>query len=400
MLKLHNRSLGTHSALCVGLLVSTLLLALPGRTPKAAAQGDLVIDMLNRINTARLTQGLIPYAANDALMAAASRHSQDMAASGRVDHTGSDGSAYRERILEAGYGQWSFGPVVNESVYGGTGDADIAYEWWMSDETYRGQILSSRYREIGIAAVVGENGWTYWTLTLGAQPNTLPALVNDGVPSRNGVIEVDKVDVLVTLTNENAVPAGEGMDTMGQALQVRLGHDEQFTDAEWQPWQPRIPFQLLPQAEQRVYVQYRDAQGRTSVVWALARLSDVPPTLSPTPQPSHTPTPLPSDTPEPSGTPPPTPSTAPALPTAAALTPLPPTPAAGLPATPAVTAKPLAATRTPRSRPQPRPLLTPTAYSISLNDGTAPPFLAWGWLILQGLAIALGIALLVRSARR
>jgi hypothetical protein len=387
---------GARWALCVVLLAGLAGLALPGGTHPAAAQGELVTSLLNRINTARLTQGLVPYAVNDALMAAASRHSQDMATSGRVDHTGSDGSAYRERILEAGYGQWSFGPVVNESVYGGTGGADIAYEWWMSDEAYRGQILSSRYREIGIAAVTGENGWTYWVLTLGAQPNVLPAFVNDGVN------EVDKVDVLVTLTNENAVPAGEGMDTMGQALQVRLGHEEQFTDAEWQPWQPRVPYQLQPQAEQRVYVQYRDAQGRTALVWTLARLSDVPPTFSPTPQPSDTPTPLPSDTPEPSSTPSPIPTTAPELPTATAvaLTPLLPTPVAGLPATPAVTPEPPPATHTPRSRPQPRPLLTPTAYSISLNGGAAPPFLGWGWLILQGMAIVLGIALLVRNTRR
>lgn len=378
----------------LAIILALILIAIGGSLPPASAQANLVTDMLHRINTARLAQGLAPYALNDALVAAAERHSKDMASTGRVDHTGSDQSSYRERILAAGYGQWAFSPIVNESVYGGTGGAEVAYEWWTSSDTYRGQILSARYREIGIAAVTGANGWTYWTLTFGAQPNVLPAFVNDGAT------QVDEIDVLITLTNENAVPAGEGTTTMGQALQVRLAHDDQFTGAEWQPWQVRLPFQLLPQGDpQRVYVQYRDAQGRTAVASVTVTLTQVPPTPSATLPPTATPTPLVTDTPTPSATPPPSPMPTRPPPTSAS----PPpgaeasTRAALMP--PASLTPPPTATRTPRPRPSPHPGATPTAYAISLNDGSLPLHLTIAWAVLQAAAILLGILALVRKPR-
>ncbi len=385
-------------------LIILVLITSLGSAPGARAQADPVTDMFNRINTARVAQGLVPYAPNQALVSAAERHSKDMAATGNVDHTGSDQSSYRERILTAGYGQWTFGPIVNEIIYGGTGGADIAFEWWMGSDTQRGQILSSRYREVGIAAVTGTNGWTYWVLAFGAQPNTLPAFVNDGAS------QADKLDVLITLTNENAVPAGDGMSTMGQALQVRLAHDDQFTDAQWQPWQPRIPFQLLPEGgEQKVYVQYRDAQGRTAVTSDTVTLSHVPPTSSPSPTPSPTATSPATDTPTPSSTPTAGP-TATHTPTPPEMSPTPlltePTPrgTASTSLTSAPSPSPQPATRspartsTPRPRPSPRPVATPTAYSISLNGDSLPSSFLIIWLVLQGTAILLGIALLARKA--
>lgn len=378
-----------------------IIVMILGSAPMALAQADPVTDMFNRINTARLAQGLPPYALNSALATAAERHSKDMATTGTVDHVGSDGTSYRERILAAGYGQWTFGPMVNESIYGGTGGADIAFDWWMSSDTHRGQLLSSRYREVGIAAVTGANGWTYWTLTLGAQPNILPAFVNDGAT------DASKVDVLITLTNENAVPAGEGTSTMGQALQVRLAHDEQFTGAEWQPWQARIPFQLLPESgEQRIYVQYRDAQGRTAVAWTAATLTNVPPTASPTLQPSATSTPLASAMPTPSDTPTPGPTSTARPPTSLSAPTSTAQPLASVTATPALVSAlptlvlPIAtATRTPRPRPSPHPVATSTPFYISLNGGSPPSGLALVWLILQGIAIVLGVAMIARRPR-
>ncbi len=366
-----------------------LLILLVGMdAPLASAQTDPVAEMLNRVNTMRLTQGLPPYALSSALTAAAERHSQDMAATGRVDHVGSDQSSYRDRILAAGYGQWNFSPIVNELIYGGTGGAAIAFDWWMSSDTQRGPILSTRYREIGLAAVTGANGWTYWTLTFGARPNVLPIFVNDGATT------VENLDVLITLTNENAVPAGEGTTTMGQALQVRLAHDEQFTDAQWQPWQPRLPFHLLPTGEpQRVYVQYRDAQGRTATAWVTVTLTNVPPALSPTPSPSATSTPPVSATPPPSPTP---------LPTEPRPTIAPPQPTTALPATSVAwfTPAPPPPTRTPRPRPSPCPAATSTANLISLNDdGPPPPGLGLAWLILQTAAIMMGIGIILTHYR-
>lgn len=372
-------------------LALLIILGLTSAHP-LAAQTNPTAELLGRINTVRLTQGLAPYALNSALTAAAQRHSQDMAATGKVDHIGSDNSSYRERILAAGYGQWSIGPVVNESLYGGTGGAGIVFDWWMSVDTHRNQILSRRYREIGLAAVTGANGWTYWTVVFGAQPNVLPIFVNDGATS------VDDPDVLITLTNEDAVPAGEGMSTMGVALQVRLAHDEQFSGADWQPWQPRLPFQLLLQGgEQRVYVQYRDAQGRTALASTAITLTNVPVTPSPTPPPTDTPTPPATLTPAPTAT------ASPSL----SLSPSPTTPTPHPTDTPAPTSTPAlslsptpTATRTPRPRVNACPPPTPTTHFISLNDGAPPPGLTTVWLILQSLVVILGIGILIHRTRK
>ena len=87
----------------------------------------------------------------------------------------------------------------------------------MNSPTDKGRLLSTRFREVGIGAATASNGWIYWTLDLGAQPNVLPAFVN------GGVTRVATTIVTLTLTTENAVPAGEGTNTLGQPVQVRVG---------------------------------------------------------------------------------------------------------------------------------------------------------------------------------
>jgi uncharacterized protein YkwD len=90
----------------------------------SAAQADLAIELLARINAARAAQGLAPYALSDKLATAAQNHSKDLAATGRVDRTGSDGSTPKSRILAAGYSQWTIGPVVDEAIDDGDADDD------------------------------------------------------------------------------------------------------------------------------------------------------------------------------------------------------------------------------------------------------------------------------------
>jgi len=265
-----------------------------------------------------------------------------MLSTGRVDRTGSDGSTPASRILAAGYGQWSNGPVVDEAIYGGTGGAQGAFDWWMGTETDKARITSTSFREVGIGAATAPNGWIYWTLDLGAQPNVLPAFIN------NGVTSVDVMTVTLTLSSENVAPAGEGTATIGQPVQIRVASDDSFTGADWQPWALQIPFKLLPKAQQKVYVLYRDTQGRTAPYSLAVILTNVPPTVTFTPSPTLTWTPPPSITPLPSNTPrmtatsPPTRTPEPTVARSPSAT-----STAGAPGIPA-TAAPLAATNTPR----------------------------------------------------
>jgi uncharacterized protein YkwD len=365
----------------------------------SAAQADPAAEMLAHINAARVAQGLPPYALSDKLTAAAQAHSKDMASKGRVDRTGSDGSTPKSRILNAGYGQWTIGPVIDEAIYGGTGGTQGAFDWWMGTDTDNRRILSDRFREVGIGAATAANGWIYWTLDLGAQPNVLPAFVNGGVSS------VDTIAITVTLTTENAVPSGEGASTIGQPVQVRVASDESFTGTDWQPWAEQIPFGLQAQAQQKVYLLYRDAEGRTASFWIAVTLTHVPPATF-TPTPTWTPppsiTPLPTNTRKPTDTPPPTQTPMPTVSEGeiATLVPLPSATSvlAGIP--PTATPSPLSGTSVAQPRSTLRPRTTPTPV-VAGPYGAPPPDLPQAVCILQSVALVLAaLTILRRSLHR
>ena len=375
---------------CTVALAILLTTALP-----SAAQSDPAAEMLARINAVRIAQKLPPYAYSEKLAAAAQAHSKDMAAAGKVDRAGTDGSSPKSRILAAGYGQWTIGPVVDEAIYGGTDGLQGAFEWWMNAPTDNGRLLSTRFREVGIGAATASNGWTYWTLDLGAQPNVLPAFVN------GGVTRVDTTMITLTLTTENAVPAGEGANTIGQPVQVRVASDDSFTGTDWQPWAAEVPFQLLPKAQQTVYVLYRDAQGRTVPVSINVTLTNVPavPTATSTRTPTVTSpatltpeatnTPRPTATLSPSRTPVPTVAgTEPAIPAVTVAT-----PTGMLSTSPTV---PIIAPPT-RSRVTPRPRVTVTVVAAGPYD-SPPRNLPLAVCALQAVALALGALLIARRS--
>ena len=358
------------------------------------AQADPAIEMLTRINAARVAQGLPPFALSDKLTAAAQAHSKDMASKARVDRSGSDGSTPKSRILNAGYGQWTIGPVIDEAIYGGTGGVQGAFDWWMGTEADKRRVLTDRFREVGIGAVTAPNGWTYWTLDLGAQPNALPAFVNNGVSS------VDTTTITLTLTTENAVPSGEGASTIGQPVQVRVASNESFTGTDWQPWAAQVPFRLLAQAQQKIYILCRDTEGRTASFWVAVTLTNVPPaTFTPSP----TWTPPPSITPLPTNTRKPTETAAPTrapLPTVgggetATFVPLPTATFVPVGTPPTATPSPLPGTLVALPRSTLKPRTTQTAVAIGPYD-TLPPNLPQVVCALQAVALALA-ALIILS---
>ena len=293
----------------------------------ASAQFDAASDLLNRINALRRQNRLAPLELNDALNAAAQRHSQDMANTGNVDHTGSDGSTPEQRIDAAGYAPRH---TWGENIYGGgIATVDDAWTFWTNSTVHRNNLLSERHREVGIGAAAGANG-TYYTLTFGARPGVLPFFVDQGSV-------VDSPAVMLTLSNEEAEPAGSG-GTMGRAVEVRAVEGEDLS-AAWQPWQRTIPFTLSSvDGVHRIYVEYRDANGVVASYFRLVTLTGaaVPSTATPTtiptvqptsthtatPAPTDTPTAVPTDTPAPSATPTSTPlpsatfTPTPAVPTA------------------------------------------------------------------------------------
>lgn len=102
-------------------------------------------ELANLINSARANAGLPQLAVNAALTAAALGHSIDMACHGLISHSGSDGSSPSQRIAAAGY----FASLSSEIIYG-SGYPQTAFDWWMSDQIHRDEVLNPYVTEMGV----------------------------------------------------------------------------------------------------------------------------------------------------------------------------------------------------------------------------------------------------------
>lgn len=348
--------------------------------PTGAQEGPAA-QLYALVNKARLDNGLAPYGWSSLLAAAAQRHADDLAAHGLASHTGSDGSTPSQRILQAGYIAWGNGKVVGENFWTGFGSPEDALKWFLGDPPHRANLLSERYREIGIGFARDGNGRAYYVLDFGARPNVLPIFINDGAPT------TDSPQVAVRLTNEDAYPQGEGSAYMGRAVEVRLSNTPDFTGAVWQMWEPLIPWTIPAEpGEHWVYVQFRDAAGRTagsadSILLVPGPGTPTAPAAPPTPSPVPTATPIPTPVPTAEPTPIPTLPPAPTELPSPTVAPTSPPPSPPPPPSPAV--------RTPFPTWTPLPPLTAGGE----QEAGSPVGLLFA---LQGVALLLGIFLALR----
>lgn len=118
-------------------------------------------EIANLINSARTQAGLPLLSVNSLLTAAAQLHSIDMACHGLISHTGSDGSSVHQRLAAAGYNA----TFASEIIYG-SGYPQTAFDWWMSDQVHRNEILNANVTEIGVgyAYVPDTSSGGYYTV--------------------------------------------------------------------------------------------------------------------------------------------------------------------------------------------------------------------------------------------
>ena len=127
---------------------------------------DYEAQILTLINQARADHGLAALTLQAPLTAAARGHSQDMACNDFVDHTGSDGSSWYNRIQAQNY-NYSY---ASENIYVGDpdfgGDAQGAFTWWMNSDVHRANILNPKVTSIGIgyAYYAGSTYKGYYTV--------------------------------------------------------------------------------------------------------------------------------------------------------------------------------------------------------------------------------------------
>ena len=118
-------------------------------------------EVANLINSARSQAGLPALNVNPQLTAAALGHSIDQACHGLTSHSGSDGSSPTQRIAAAGYAASFASEIIYSSGYPQT-----AFDWWMSDQIHRNEILNASVTEMGVgfAYVPGTSAGGYYTV--------------------------------------------------------------------------------------------------------------------------------------------------------------------------------------------------------------------------------------------
>ncbi|WP_077799311.1 CAP domain-containing protein [Streptomyces sp. JHA26] len=131
----------------------------PATTGGTEASGA-VAEVVELVNAERGKAGCSPVKVNATLTEAAQKHSEDMAASGTMSHTGSDGSSPADRITGAGYSWSSYG----ENVAYGYSTPEQVMQGWMNSPGHRENILNCSFQEIGVG--LAQPG-SYWTQDFG-----------------------------------------------------------------------------------------------------------------------------------------------------------------------------------------------------------------------------------------
>jgi uncharacterized protein YkwD len=125
--------------------------AISGLTSERA----LETGVLQEINVLRRQHGLVALRLAGPLSAAARQHSESMALEGYFAHESSDGSPFWKRVRRfyspSGYEYWS----VGENLLYSSPDVDPhgALQLWLSSPKHRENMLTARWREIGLSAV-------------------------------------------------------------------------------------------------------------------------------------------------------------------------------------------------------------------------------------------------------
>ena len=131
--------------------------------PAAFAQQDaarqtrlqtLDLGVLVQLNAIRTSHGLAPLKLNPALTIAARGHSSEMLADGYFAHDSVNGAPFWKRLTtysDSAQGSWS----VGENLLWSSPEvgAAKALQLWMASPEHRHNILTARWREIGIAAI-------------------------------------------------------------------------------------------------------------------------------------------------------------------------------------------------------------------------------------------------------
>lgn len=141
-------------ALLVALIAAPAALARRGSARQTKLQ-TLNLGVLVQLNAIRKAHHLRPLKLNSSLSAAAQGHSSEMLADGYFAHESVDGSPFWKRLnaysSAAPHGAWSVGENLLWSSPSVDGPKALAL--WMASPEHRQNILTARWRDVGIASI-------------------------------------------------------------------------------------------------------------------------------------------------------------------------------------------------------------------------------------------------------
>jgi uncharacterized protein YkwD len=145
------------AALLAAVALSSVATAAPATpsTTGATRIAALETDVLAQLNAIRADHGLVPLKLSKTLATAANQHSLQMGQVGYFKHESADGSAFWKRVEKfypsKGTRYWA----VGENLLWSSPDVDGpgALKLWMESPEHRANILTAKWREIGISAV-------------------------------------------------------------------------------------------------------------------------------------------------------------------------------------------------------------------------------------------------------
>jgi uncharacterized protein YkwD len=119
-----------------------------------AAANQLERSVLAELNRVRRAHSLVPLLASSPLGAAADAHSRAMGRFGFFAHESRDGSSFGDRVRRYYKPRGAIWSVGENLLWATRGiDARRAVELWMQSPGHRENILTPRWREVGLAAV-------------------------------------------------------------------------------------------------------------------------------------------------------------------------------------------------------------------------------------------------------
>lgn len=124
--------------------------------------------LLAVINELRVANGRRPLTLSATLGAAAEHHSLDMAQNNVFSHTLSDGTSWRDNILDHRYVR---GAATAENIAAARSSAKGVFSLWVNSPSHKANMLDPKLYAIGIARAYDADSkyvW-YWTTTFGAR---------------------------------------------------------------------------------------------------------------------------------------------------------------------------------------------------------------------------------------